>query len=388
MKILLVIPHFPPPLIGGGDAVYVDLVNVYKKLGHEVHVLFGDQTEKNYLANYTEFQKEGVFFYRFPMYPTPSFAGILSTVLPINFWASIGIKKVLQQINPGFVHIHGYGLFMPAQVAKACIKLKIKYTFTIHGAPVSPAQMKNPIISLAYSFYRKFYGFPLLQNANRLTAVSTFAADFPEFVEYRHKIEIIYNGIDTTPPAQEDFDICKYLDIQKKENTKIILSLGRIEWWKGFQKIIELIPEMTKKGYEPIYCIAGKDNGYKKTIIELAKKLEIEKNIKFIGFIEGGTKNNLLNNINILAIPSINGETFGLTALEGRLYKKPIVTTFFGGLKDALDGYSYSYNLENWEKAFGIDSDLVKGSEDDLSMYKWENIANQYLSLTTKIYTK
>jgi glycosyltransferase involved in cell wall biosynthesis len=383
MKILLVVPHFPPPLIGGGDAVYVDLVNNYKKLGHQVHVLFGDQTEKSYFKNFSEFQDDGTFFYKFPMYPTPVFAGILSTVLPINLVATFGIKKILKQINPDFVHIHGYGLFMPAQVAKVCAKLKIKYTFTIHGAPVSPAQMKNPIISLAYGFYRKFYGFPLLKNAERLTAVSTFAADFTEFKGYKGQIEIIYNGIDTTAPKQEEFDIYTHLSIQRKENTKIILSLGRIEWIKGFEKIIESIPEMIKKGYNPIYCIAGSDNGYKKRLVDLASHLGLEENIKYLGFVEGDYKNKLMEAADVLAIPS-HTESFGLVALEGRLYKKPILTTFAGGLKDALSGYNFAYELAQWQHAFDIDQISLEKNIDDISKYKWENIANQYLDTLDK----
>jgi glycosyltransferase involved in cell wall biosynthesis len=374
MKILLVIPHFPPPEIGGGDVVYKALVGEYKKLGHDVSVLFGDQTEKSFFKLYSEFQKDEVSFYKFPLYPTPSFAKILSTVLPINIFASFQIKKILKKINPDLIHIHGYGLFMPAQVAKVCYKLDYKYIFTIHGAPISPAQMKNPIISLAYNFYKIFFGNPLLKNADRITAVSSYAANFPEFKKYRDKIEVIFNGINKDEYIKPDFNIYENLGINKKENTRIILSLGRIEWIKGFDKVIKLLPEMIKAGYDPIYCIAGRDNGEKENLERLSKDLGVADRIKYLGFLEREDKLSALFNCDIIAVPSLS-ETFSISALEGRIVGKNILTTFNGGITSALKNYKSSYFLENWSDAF-----LEKENRlDEVSDYYWNQIAPKYL---------
>lgn len=84
---------------------------------------------------------------------------------------------------------------MPAQVARILKNLHKEYIFTIHGAPVSPDKMGNKIISSAYNFYHKYYGFPLLNNAKRLTAVSEFAKNFEIFSPWKEKIEVIGNGI-------------------------------------------------------------------------------------------------------------------------------------------------------------------------------------------------
>jgi glycosyltransferase involved in cell wall biosynthesis len=378
MKVLLIVPEYPPYNIGGGGEVFKALTENYKKLGHEVFVIWGNYKNNNLIKKISIEKRQGVSFVEVP----ELFWGIsfLKTVMPIFIWHKLKLKKIIKNMNPDFIHIHGYGLFMPAQVAKVCHDLGYKYIFTIHGAPISPAKMKNPIISLAYLFYKVFYGNPLLKNADRITAVSSYAADFFEFKDYRNKIEIIFNGINKEAYIKPDFDIYDRFGVVKKENTKIILSLGRIEWIKGFDKVIRLLPEMISNGYDPVYCIAGRDNGEKHVLEKLAKDLEVSKNLIFLGFLEKEDKMSALFNADVIALPS-NSEAFPITALEARVINKPAITTFAGGLKDAFAGYKYVFKIKEWEKSFhSIPSILVNSS-----FMGWEDITRTYIGLKNKL---
>lgn len=373
MKILLIVPEFPPHHTWWGGVVFESLAKTYTKLWNEVLVISWDYTENNIFKKLKQKKEKSVDIIRIPELYTP--ISLLNTVMPIPFWYNKKLKKIVKEFNPKFVHIHGYGLFMPAQLSKICRKLKILYTFTIHWAPVSPEKMKNPIISFAYNFYHRFYGFPMLDWANRLTAVSSYARDFEIFKNYKDKIEIIWNGINSEEYKKPDFDIFSEKKIRKDENTKIILSLWRIEWWKGFQKIIELLPEMEDKWYKVKYCIWGRDNWYRSKLYTLSKKLGVDDNIVYLDFLSWDNKLSALYNCDVFAVPSIEWETFGISALEWRFVWKPIITSFIWWLKDALDWYDNAYKIEDWEKAFFKKSI----SDEKINNFFYEEIAKNYI---------
>lgn len=372
MKILLITPEFPPHHTGGGWVVFENLAKTYKKLWHDVLVISGDHTIKNIFTSIISQQESWIDIVRIPEIYTPT--SLLNTVMPIPIWYQWKLARIIREFAPDFTHIHGYGLFMPAQLARICRDLDIAYTFTIHGAPVSPAKMWNFIISLAYRFYHRYYGFPMLDGANRLTAVSSFARDFDIFTKWKSKIEIIGNGIDPDEYSDPGYDIYKQRWIRKGKNTKIILSLGRIEWIKWFEKIIEKIPEMVKAGYDIRYVIAWRDNGYQKQLEEIAKSLWAMERIFFLGYIDGLDKMSALFHCETIAIPSIT-ETFSIVALEARLLNKPAITTFSGWLVTAFAWYDRVYSLEEWKKSFLESS----SGSDNIDVYSWDSIANGYL---------
>lgn len=373
MKILLIVPEFPPHHIGGGGVVFESLAKNYQKMWHDVLVIAGDYTKKNIFQKLEITDENGVKIVRIPELFTP--ISVLNSVMPYPFWYNFFVKKIIRDFSPDFVHLHGYGLFMPAQMAKILKKMQIPYTFTIHGAPTSPDKMGNIIIKMAYNFYHKFYGFPLLNGAKNLTAVSEFAKNFAIFEKYREKITVIGNGI-----VVEDYEKISPKNpyeayFQKNEKTRIILSVGRLEWWKGFDRIIEILPKMKKAGYDVKYVILWRDNGEKEKWENLAKTLGVAENIFFVGFVIGDEKNAFFENADVIAVPSIEGETFWIVALEARFFQKNVLTTFFGGLKEALSGYKNAYALDEWEKA------LTEGFSGDagISEFYYEKICQKYL---------
>lgn len=374
IKILLVVPEFPPHHIGGWGVVFENLAKTYQKLWHEVLVLAGDYTKKNIFQKLFPKIEGGIEVVRIPELFTP--ISLLNTVMPYPFWYNYTLQKIFRKFSPDFVHVHGYWLFMPAQIAKILRKNNIDYTFTIHGAPVSPEKMWNKIISLAYNFYHKWYGFPLLNWAKSITAVSEYAKNFEIFSPWKDAISAIGNGIN--PEDYKDIseeDIFAKYGIIKDKNTKIILSVGRIEWIKWFDKIIQLIPQMQEKWYDVKYLIAGRDNGEKENLQKLIKEKNLEKRIVFLDFIKWKEKNFFFKNTDLIAIPSIT-ESYGLVGLEARFFKKNIITTFAGWLQDVLGDYKWAFTLENWEKAF----ENTQIQDEKISEFYYEEICKKYLN--------
>ena len=63
------------------------------------------------------------------------------------------------------------------------------------------------------------------------------------------------------------------------ENKKIILSLGRINWKKGFDTLIPAFAEVLKEEPNAVLVIAGKDDGYKKEAENLVKKHNLQEKV-------------------------------------------------------------------------------------------------------------
>jgi glycosyltransferase involved in cell wall biosynthesis len=60
----------------------------------------------------------------------------------------------------------------------------------------------------------------------------------------------------------------KLINPNLSQNKKVILSLGRISWKKGFDTLIPAFAEILKKETEAVLVIAGPDDeNYKKEII-------------------------------------------------------------------------------------------------------------------------
>lgn len=372
MKILLWVPEYPPNHIGWWGIVFENLYKAYTELWHEVLVISWDHTQKNIFLPLKIKQLDSWNIVKIPEIFTP--LSLLHTVMPYPFWYTKRIKQIIEDFNPDFIHIHGYWLFMPAQLAKICRALKLDYTFTIHGAPVSPEKMKNPIISWVYNFYNTYYWYPMLDWAKSITAVSQYAKDFQIFSNYTKNIQIIWNGINPREYKKVGENIFEQKWIWKNEKSLIILSLWRIEWIKWFDKIIKLLPDMIQKWYNVEYVIAWRDNGEKESLVELATELWVSERVHYLGFIENNHKMSALTHCDIVAIPS-ETESYWLVALEARKFLKPIITTFAGWLKDALKWYDFAYTLDEYEKSFWVDEVI----DTNISNFYWWEIANKYI---------
>lgn len=310
MKILLGVPEYPPNHIGGGGEVFKNLAENYKKLGYNVVVIFGYYPSETWRDRIKEFiDQNEIKFYQIPEIPYPKTMPFLRTVMPPNFKSWRQLKKIIEKEKPDIAHLHGYGLIFVNILARILRKQKINYIFTLHGYPETQNK-SNSLVKLIWMLYIKFVMNKTLKFAKDITCVSeTIKNDrrniFPE------KSVVIYNGINLA-----DFESTKEeIDIRKKHgispDAKIIFSLGRIAEMKGFQNIIKLIPKFISQGRQVSYLIAGEDDGYKKGLERLIEKLNVQKNVKFVGFLDLETKKQYLEQCDIFAIPSL-WEPFGL----------------------------------------------------------------------------
>jgi glycosyltransferase involved in cell wall biosynthesis len=144
----------------------------------------------------------------------------------------------------------------------------------------------------------------------------------------KEKIEVIYNGI----------SIQNKKKIQSKKKIKInklsVGIFGRLEHRKGHHLLISSWKKIQKKIPRIfLYIVGDGDNEYVKKLKFLIKKENLnEKKIIWINYTNNIYK--IMSKIDLVIVPSINFESFGRVAVEAMAFKKPLITSNFGGLKE------------------------------------------------------
>ena len=138
----------------------------------------------------------------------------------------------------------------------------------------------------------------------------------------KNKIKVIHNGIEIKNNKKKVMD--------SKLNIVIIANLIAYKNHEILFKSLNLIKKELPRNWK-VYCV-GRDDGIKKNLVKLSRKLKISENITWI---ETYKIENILANCN-LGILCSNEESFPNAILEYFSLKLPVITTNVGGCKEIV----------------------------------------------------
>jgi glycosyltransferase involved in cell wall biosynthesis len=140
-----------------------------------------------------------------------------------------------------------------------------------------------------------------------------------------HKIKVIPNGIVSRKKkgSMEPEKVRKKIRIDRKD--PLVLFCGRMSYQKGPDLLVEAIPLVIKTQKNAKFVFAG-DGDLRPHCEHLAKKLDVQRACKFLGYISSSEKEKLINTCDMVCIPSRN-EPFGMVVLESWDAGKPVVAT-------------------------------------------------------------
>lgn len=324
-KILLFTLEYPP--FKGGVANYYDNVVKYWPQSGEIFVLNNNNQELLY-----------------------------NWIWPRWLKAVFRLYREIRKNNIGHVLV---GQILPLGTAAYLVSkiTKTPYTVFIHGMDIVCAQKSDR---------KKRVSLKILKQAKNIICASNYTAGLvKEFLggSEAEKIQVVNPGIETDFPKNEDLIAA----IKKKHrffNKTVLLSVGRLVKRKGFDKIIEAMPEILKAVPNLYYFIAG-DGPDKKYIYEKARGV---KNIVFLKKPTDEEKWAWLLACDIFATISrnIDGdfEGFGIVYLEAALAGKPVIAGDSGGVRDAVKN-SYSGILVNPENTERIAGAIIRLAQDE-----------------------
>lgn len=195
-----------------------------------------------------------------------------------------------------------------------------------------------------HSVPRKYFGNArLIEKCKKIICISEYVADAmlndSRLNLTRNNISIMYNCIDTN--FIKPGELCSAQKIKDKygidNNKKIILFVGRMCKDKGIEQVLSAVRELNDKSF---VLLAVGSNFYKSEIVspyeerlrEIAEPIKDQ--IIFTGYIDYKIMPEFYNASDVVVLPSMWEEPAGMTIIEAMACKKPVITTYSGGIPE------------------------------------------------------
>ena len=229
----------------------------------------------------------------------------------------------------------------------ACFFTRRAFVTTFHGTYNFKSKLKK--------FYNSIMLRAKLTIAGSNFIFSHINENYNEYLSKKKKLRVIFRGINIDYYNQKNISILKQEKLRQDweitSNKFIILMPGRLTYWKGQEKFIEslniLIEDYHFTEFQAI--LLGSDQGrnvYKKKLINLVERYNLNKKIKFINHCKEMPLAYSLADVVVSA--SIEPEAFGRVAVEAQSMGKPIVASNIGGSKETIlnkkSGFLYEFD--------------------------------------------
>lgn len=148
------------------------------------------------------------------------------------------------------------------------------------------------------------------------------------------RVSVIRNGVvtpATEPVSTEDVELMRR-ELGLPEQSRIILSVGRLVEEKGYSCLLESIPIVLARVPEATFSIAG-DGPIRASLEERASQLGIAEAVRFLG--KRSDVGYLLRAIDVYVQPSLR-EGLPLSLLDAMAVGIPVVATTAGGIKEVV----------------------------------------------------
>jgi glycosyltransferase involved in cell wall biosynthesis len=143
----------------------------------------------------------------------------------------------------------------------------------------------------------------------------------------RRRMQLVPNGIEdlALAPVTGDRDL--------------IVFVGRINAWKGWDIFLKAIPEVARSHPSARYLIVGSpppgEEAYTSKLTRLAEELGVIDLIDVRGFVENVSE--VIEEASVVVVPSVRPEPFGLVTLEAMRAAKAVVASAHGGSLDLIE---------------------------------------------------
>ena len=189
---------------------------------------------------------------------------------------------------------------------------------------------------------------------------------------------LLYPTVDSSRfrPGLECEDLRRGLGLGR--STRLILSVGRLQRRKGFDRVIQAMPSLVAQGLDVHYALIGigEDLEY---LQGLAADLCVGDRTHFLGHVNADDLPRWYNACDLFAMPNrdINGDTegFGIVYLEAAASGKPAVAGARGGTGSAVVDGETGLRVDA-ERVEAVASALARLLRDaDLAGRKWGAMA-------------
>ena len=330
---------------GGAERVLVNLVNNLDKSKYNITLktIFDTGINKRYLSSDVNY--DFVF--------SKTFHGIkfITKFLPANVLHRLFIKN---KYDIEIAYLEG----PPAKIISGCKNKKTKKLAWIHIELNNKKIFKEGFFSFldAVKSYKKF---------DKIVCVSQSVKDIFQNISGNTNTIVKYNTNETEKIRKLSEE--KVSDISVSYNYPIICSVAKIEYSKGYDRLIEVHKRLIDEGYKHKIYVVGtgsEEECLKKRISDLG----IIDSFVFLGFRENPYKYIKMSD---LYICSSRREGFSTAVTESLILGTPVISTDCSGARELL-GYNNEYGIVVQNSTEGIYEGIkmLLGNPDLINDYK------------------
>jgi glycosyltransferase involved in cell wall biosynthesis len=345
------------PLVGGTEIHTHETATRIAAEGHAVTVLTTDPGG----GLPSEESCEGVHIVRASAWPEGrdySFSPHLYHVIHSGDW--------------DIVHCQGIHTLVPPLAMAAATRAKIPYVVTFHSGGHS-SRVRNAVRGPQWEMLR-----PLLSRADRLIGVSRFEAEWfgKQLRLPPDRFVIIPNGAQL-PDA--------ILMTQTQTDETLIVSVGRLERYKGHQRVIAALPFVLAQRPDVRLRIAG-SGPFEPALRRLASELGVAGHVE-IRAVSGDDRYGMAELLSSAALVTLlsDYESQGIAAMEALTFKRPVLVTDTSALSElAQRGLARAIPLTSTDEqtATAILRQLTEPLiPPDMQLPSWDACASQLLDL-------
>ena len=278
------------------------------------------------------------------------------------------------------MHVQSYHTFVAPLAMLGALHQRIPYVLTFHGGGHS-SRIRNSLRGTQIAMLS-----PLLKRAERLVAIARFEiATFSRLTGIpAEKFVLIPNGADL-PQIEHNGN-------RPAEDGVLIASVGRLERYKGHQRILAALPEILERRPDARLWIAG-SGPYERELLHMAKRLNVADRVE-IHAIPPNERQRMANELSRASLMVLLSEyeTHPLAVLEALSLNVPALVADTSGLHEIAE--------RGWARAVPVDSPPEKVAAavlqqldhpvrpETLDFYRWDDCAADLLKLYQEILSR
>jgi len=258
---------------------------------------------------------------------------------------------------------------------------KVPFILTLQeGDPLEYAKQRSGIVAPLLKY--------IFRKADRITAISTFLADWAKQMGAKCPITVIPNGIDYEK-FSKPVDPSKRAQIRTElaftDNDIVLVTASRLVKKNAVDAIVDALTQLDMN-YKLLILGTGQEQANLESRIS---NLKLESRVVFKGYVSHEELPAYLKSSEIFIRPS-RSEGLGNSFLEAMAAGIPVIGTFVGGIKDFLKEGETGFvaEVDNphsiAQKAIKISRDkesreyIVKNAREMVKgKYEWKNIAEK-----------
>jgi alpha-1,3-mannosyltransferase len=359
MKILHLTQNFYPVTGGIETFVYESSRRLIEK-GYKVYVIASDKLPDTNKKLPEHEVINGIEVFRMPFHRI------------FRYNISFKVLPLISNLDCDIIHIHGLGFFSDLIPLLRLIK-KSKIFLSTHGGIFHTKYaifLKNIYFNTIARFTLKF--------VDKIIAHSLEDKKLFSQICTTDRISLIYYGINWEELRRT----------KRKSDGKTLIYVGRLSKNKRLDRMLHVLFYLKKRIPNIKLLFLGSDWGEKKKLINLAKSLNILKNVKFLGSIPHEKIGKYLSEADIFLLSS-EYEGFGISVIEAMASGLPVVVNDIPTMREIIangeNGFivefkDYKKVSELIEKLLMNKTLLIKiGEKAKLStrVYDWKNVVTK-----------